>query len=399
MRLGYEQPASVAVAPRMDHDVPPDPPTIGTTGGRGRKHDPRWAKALVIIGAVLVIVSGLALGASQLLVNRVEDSVAQDNLLGDAGSTPGKADPLAGPFNVLMIGLDARPNEAESASRADSIIILHVPAAHDRAYLISVPRDLMVQVKPYRKSHYAGGRAKMTESFFYGAQNGAGVKGGTELLALTIRDTLGVTFNAAAIINFQSFVKVIQAIGGVEMCFDETVTSKHLVMGTDGKPINIENVDNGQSLGAPITYPKGQCRQLAAWQALDYSRQRYGLPNGDYDRQRHQQQLIKAIVKKATSAGVVTNPVKLNNVIKAAGSAFVIDTNGVPLADFVFNLKSIGANGMITVKTNAGKITSQNIDGISYENLSTVSKAMFKALNDDKLNDFLAAHPEYLSQS
>ena len=38
---------------------------------------------------------------------------------------------------------------------------------------------------------------------------------------------------------------------------------------------------------------------MAGWEALDYARQRYGLKNGDYDRQRHQQQLIKAIAKKA----------------------------------------------------------------------------------------------------
>ena len=62
-------------------------------------------------------------------------------------------------------------------SRADTVIILHVTAAHDRAYLVSVPRDLMVQAKSFKKSRYGGGRAKMTETFFFGAQNGAGVAG------------------------------------------------------------------------------------------------------------------------------------------------------------------------------------------------------------------------------
>jgi LCP family protein required for cell wall assembly len=365
--------------------------------GKERKRGPRWPRILLICGVVLVVISGIALVGVRLFISRVDSSVAQDNLLGDAGN--GNGDPLSGALDILMIGLDARPGESEAASRADTIIVLHVPASHDRAYLVSVPRDLMVQVKPFAKSGFHGGRAKMTEAFFHGAQGGAGIKGGTELLALTIKDTLGVSFKAAAIINFESFIQVIEALGGVDMCFDQTVTSKHLVMGPNGSPINIENDPNGKSKGKPITYPKGQCRSLVAWEALDFSRQRYGLPNSDYDRQRHQQQLIKAIVKKATSTGVVTNPGKLNSVIKAAGAAFVVDTGGIPIADFAFGLKGVAANGLVTLRTNAGKITSQNIDGVSYENLTPSSKAMFQAVTADKLDTFVAAHPEFVSSS
>lgn len=350
---------------------------------------------LVVVGAVLTLVSGIAFIGANLLSSQVEDSVAQDNLLGDAGGR-GAGDKLAGALNILMIGLDARPGQSDAASRADTIIIVHVTADHRKAYLISVPRDLMVQVQPFAKSKYGGGRAKMTESFFYGAQNGAGIKGGTELLALTIKQTLGVSFRAAAIINFESFEQVVEALGGVDMCIDQTVTSKHLVMGPNG-PINIENDPNGKSKGKPITYTKGTCRALAAWEALDYSRQRYGLTNGDYDRQRHQQQLVKAIVKKATSGGVLTNPGKLNSVIKAAGAAFVVDTGGMPITDFVFDLKSVAGGGLTTLRTNAGKITSERVDNISYEKLTPLSLTMFKAINDDKVEAFATAHPEFVS--
>jgi LCP family protein required for cell wall assembly len=392
MRVGYEERVRVNTSPANGdgRDDPPEP----------KRKDPRWAKILVIIGAVLVIVSGIAFAGSQYFASTVENSVTQDDLLGGAGVDKANgADKLAGPLNILMIGLDARPGQSEAASRADTIIILHIPAAHDRAYVVSVPRDLMVQVKPFKKSGYGGGRAKMTESFFFGAQKGAGVKGGTELLALTIKDTLGISFNAAAIINFDSFIKVIDALGGVDMCVDQTVTSIHLVMGPNGKPVNVENNPNPSSKGKPITYKAGTCRTFAAWEALDYSRQRYGLTNGDYDRQRHQQQLIKAIAKKATSAGIVTNPAKINTVIKAAGAAFVLDTGGVPIADFVFGLKGVAGGGLITLRTNAGKVTSENIDGISYEKLSPLSGTMFKAVTEDKLDAFTAAHPEFVSTS
>ena len=83
-----------------------------------------------------------------------------------------------------------------------------------------------------------------------------------------------------------------------------------------------------------IWHEKG-CKDMEGWEALDYARQRYGLKNGDYDRQRHQQQLIKAIAKKASGSGVLTNPIKVNSLIKSAGKAFVLDTGGVPVADFL----------------------------------------------------------------
>jgi LCP family protein required for cell wall assembly len=251
-------------------------------------------------------------------------------------------------------------------------------------------------VQAFKPSRYAGGRAKMTESFFFGAQNGAGVAGGTELLALTIGSTLGITFNAAAIINFESFEAVLNALGGVYMCVDEDVTSKHLVMGPNGQPVNIENDDHPELKGTPITYKKGTCMDMAPWQALDYSRQRYGLAEGDYDRQRHQQQLIKAIVKKAASAGVLTNPGKLNSVISAAGAAFVLDTNGVPMGDFLFALKGINPTSLPTLKTNAGKVNTTLINNIAYETLTPASVDMFAAVKNDTLAAFVSAHPDYV---
>ena len=370
------------------------PPQDRNMAGRVRRprgRDPWWAKAMVITGALLAMLSGLAIGSSQLLFSRVERSVTKDNLLGDAADSAG--DPLSGPLNILLVGTDAG-----STSRADSIIVLHVNASHDRGYLVSIPRDLLVDVKPFPKSGYRGGQAKINEAFFHGSQGGAGRAGGMQLLAATIRDTLGITFDAAAIINFDGFKAVIDALGGVDMCFDQDVTSKHLVRGPDGQPINIENDPDGHRKGSPITYKKGECRHLAAWEALDYSRQRYGLPNSDYDRQRHQQQLIRAMVKKATSKGVITNPSKVNAVIRAAGAALVIDTGVASFKDFVFTLRDVNPNKLVTVKTNAGKFNSIRIGKTSYEQLTPASMEMFQALRDDALDEFLARHPEFLGE-
>jgi anionic cell wall polymer biosynthesis LytR-Cps2A-Psr (LCP) family protein len=164
----------------------------------------------------------------------------------------------------------------------------------------------------------------------------------------------------------------------------------------DGKPMWL-NEAREHGGGKPVVHKKG-CRRMAGWAALDYSRQRYGLPRGDYDRQRHQQQLVKAMAREAMSKGVVTDLGKLDRVIKAAGKAFILDTGGVPVADFVLTLKGVAANDLVLVKTNEGVFKSARADGISAETLSPESLAMFGAVRDGTLADWLIAHPTYVAK-
>jgi anionic cell wall polymer biosynthesis LytR-Cps2A-Psr (LCP) family protein len=134
---------------------------------------------------------------------------------------------------------------------------------------------------------------------------------------------------------------------------------------------------------------------MEGWEALDYARQRYGLTNGDYDRQRHQQQLIKAIAKKASGSGVLTNPIKVNSLIKSAGKAFVLDTGGVPVADFIFTLKGVAANDLVLLRTNNGTFAG---NGKGRETLTEESRAMFSAVRQDKLADFILSNPAVVAK-
>ena len=71
---------------------------------------------------------------------------------------------IDGAINVLMLGMDERQNST-ALIRTDSIIIAHITAAHDKVYLISLPRDTMVDVPAYPASGFRGGTLKLTESF------------------------------------------------------------------------------------------------------------------------------------------------------------------------------------------------------------------------------------------
>ncbi|PWR05702.1 LytR family transcriptional regulator [Micromonospora acroterricola] len=392
--------ASIPVQPRSTPGGPGGrPPGDGGGSGGGsakkrpRRKDPLWARLTVVFGAVLMLSSGVAIVGSKVLIGQATGDIAQRNLLGDAGKSDAEGGAnLDGPIDMLLLGVDARERWAADDVRSDSIIILHIPASHDQAYLISIPRDTEAQIPAFPKSGFAGGTDKINAAFQAGARNGGGWEGGAQLMAQTIKRLTGVSFDGAAIINFGGFKNVIDTLGTVRICVSHEVKSKHMSF-VDGKPM--WNAD-AKKTGKPMTtvvHKKG-CREMEGWAALDYSRQRYGLPGGDYDRQQNQQQLIKAMARKATDGGMLTNPAKLQQLIKAAGKAFVLDTGGVPIENFIFTMRGVTANDLTMLKTNNGTF---NGNGNQREALNAETLDMFQAVKQDKLAEFIFTHPEMIS--
>ena len=361
---------------------------------RRRRKDPLWARLALVMGAVLMVSSGVAIAGGEALLSSATSSIQQDNLLGDAGKSDAEGGKnLEGPIDFLLLGVDVRGSWDHDATRADTIIILHIPATHDQAYLISIPRDTEVRMPAFPKSKFKGATDKINSAFFFGAQNGAGWGGGAQLMASTIKSVTGITFDGAAIIDFNGFKNVIDALGTIHMCVDQRVESHHMSY-VDGKPMwNADAKETGKKR-TPVVHKPG-CREMEGWEALDYSRQRYGLKNGDYDRQKHQQQLIKAIVDKATQGGVLTNPVRINSLIKAAGKAFTLDLGGNTIADYMLTLRNVPSKEMIMLRTNNGTFSE---DGSGREVLKPLSKQMFAAVKSDTVGDFIVANPSVVAK-
>ncbi|MFC4018588.1 LCP family protein [Micromonospora sp. GCM10011542] len=402
---------SAAPSGRIAASIPVQPgPGGGGPGGRGpgggdrsgggggakkrpRRKDPLWARLTLIFGAVLMLTSGVAIVGSKAVIGQATKDIAQRDLLGGAGKSDAEGGAnLDGPIDMLLLGVDARERWAADNVRSDSIIILHIPASHDQAYLISIPRDTEAQIPAFPKSGYTGGTEKINAAFEAGARNGGGWEGGAQLMAQTIKQLTGISFDGAAIINFGGFKNVIDTLGTVRICVSHEVKSKHMSF-VDGKPMwNADAKKTGKPMTA-VVHKKG-CQEMEGWAALDYSRQRYGLPGGDYDRQQNQQQLIKAMARKATDGGMLSNPAKLNQLIKAAGKAFVLDTGGVPIENFIFTMRGVTANELTMLKTNNGSF---NGNGNNREALNPETLDMFRAVKQDKLAEFVFTHPEVIS--
>ncbi len=384
-------------------------PGLDVTTPRKRRRDPLWARLTVILGAVLMMLSGTAIVGARVVIGNATSNIETTNLLGGAAAAAGPGgNNIKGAVNLLLVGIDARPKgSSETSVLADTIVVLHIPASHDQAYLVSIPRDWRVQIPAYPKTGYGGSTEKINSAFSYGYQGG-----GTELekrargvdsLAQTVHSLTGIKFNGAAIIDFAGFESVVKTLGGVNMCVDERAESIHLGIDKKGKiyklwykeGVGIQDLPAGAK---PVVHEKG-CRRMSAELALDYARIRKSLSDGDYGRQRHQQQLIKAIAKEATSKGVITNPLKLNNVIKAAGKAFVLDTQGIPVEDFIFTLRGVAANDLVLIKTNAGKFNTEKVNGQDFEQLSEQSMQMLGAVRDGRLADFVISNPQFIAKT
>ncbi|MEN3306013.1 MAG: polyisoprenyl-teichoic acid--peptidoglycan teichoic acid transferase [Micromonosporaceae bacterium] len=372
---------------------------------------PLWARLLVTAGVLLVVASGGLLLGAEVLISQATRSVTQTNLLGGAGnqaSAPPAAHhvTITGAVNVLLVGIDARPAQTTQPSRSDSIIILHVPASHDRAYLVSVPRDTLVHIPADPKTGYTGGDNKINAAFSSGSQNGGGLPGGVSLLAATIKAAYGIGLDAAAVVDFSGFQQVVGVLGGVTMCVDERTTSIHIGFTRAGKEeVPFTQDANGHLYPVPGVTPqvyRPGCQHLAAWQALDYVRQRDLLANGDgdYGRQRHQQQFLKALFEQILSAGTLANPAKLAGVLDTVGKAMTVDSGGVSIPDWLYAMRGITGNGMATINTNNGHYDTVTVPGIgACEKLTATSLQLLADVRTDTVDQFVAAHPDWVSHS
>jgi LCP family protein required for cell wall assembly len=371
----------------------------------GRRRDPLWARLLIAAGALLVLASTGVIVAERMIVRTVNAKIPQSNLLGTpaAGQVAPAHASINGAVNILLVGIDERVDQAATdPSRADSIIVLHIPVTHDRAYLVSIPRDSLVTIPADSTAGYAGGRDKINAAYAIGSSHGLGRAGGFQLLARTVTELSGITFNAGMIVNFGGFQDLVGALGGVDMCVDERTVSVHIGHDAQGRyavPYDLSGGTPQPIQGVtPQVYEPG-CQHLAAWQALDYVRQRELLPDGDYGRQRHQQQFLKAVFAQALSSGVVTNPNRLSAVLGAAGKAFTVDTGGIGIADWLYAMRAIRPADVVTLKTNGGQFNSDTSSGVAYEILNDNSLALLRAVAGDTVDTFVNAHPDWVSGS
>ena len=354
---------------------------------RGDRRAPWWARLCLVLGTVLAVGSAGSLVAGALVVQRLNGAMHTDDLLGD-GDPNAHRGSVTGPIDMLIGGSDMRGswNTSGEKPRTDSIMWLHVPASLDRAYLLSLPRDLRVPIPYDRRTGLGGGTDRLNASFPYGMRDVNDIQGGMQLLDRTVTALTGAHFGMAALVNWDGFTAITKQLGGVTMCLDQGFTSHQ----------------PGFTNGPPLTFPKG-CHHYDADKALQLVRQRDDVPGGDYGRQRLQQQYVKQILKQATGKGVVTNPSKIDGLLRASGKAVALDLGGYSPVDLALALHKITPATIVTLQVPHQALwqggTSQ-ADGGTYlgEGLQQpLAGDLFAAMRTDTIDQLLINHQQLAS--
>jgi len=378
-----------------------------------RRKSPLWARVSLALGAGLVVLSGSTFAVAKVAVSKVNDAIPDHQLGGAAGVAVQHAE-IKGAKNILLASLDTRPSWATThePSHTDSIIILHITADHKLAYMLSIPRDTLVDIPQYNNGKYknAEHHDKINSAFAFGSiglDGDAAITQGMTLLTATIKQQFGITPDAEAVVNYDGFTQIMQILGKVCLYVDENVTSIHIGHTADGKqavPYVTNNAGIIQHRVAGVTPNKyhvgNHC--FTPTEALDFARQRDLLSknDGDYGRQRHQQQLLKAIMKTAVHDGL-NSPTKLPSLLTAVGKAMTVFRQGISLEDWAFGMKDVNPDSIVTLKTNAGKFDEVKAPpGVgSAEGLTADSLEMFRDAKNDTMDAFVRTHPTWIANN
>lgn len=368
--------------------VPPS--HIGSGRRQTDEHRPsRGRRRSMIVGRVvtaLIAVLALALtggawqwqSAKNNMLNRISalDPDSRDIL-----------DPNAqfGDENFLIVGVDSRMGEnvdmgagttdEAAGARSDTVMLVNIPANRERVVAVSFPRDLAIepmQCEPWDPKTGEYGPITDPESPMYGAEkvyteyklNSAYAVGGPKCLVKVIQKLSGLYVNRFMAVDFAGFSKMVDALGGVEVC--STTPLEDYELGTVLANAGRQTVDGHT--------------------ALQYVRARQITTetNGDYGRIKRQQLFLSSLLRSMISKEVFFSLSKLNNVVNMfINDSYVDNMDTKDLVTLGQSVQGIAA-GRITFLTVP---TTGYMDEYGNEHLrEDDNRAIFDAIiNDDPL--------------
>ncbi|WP_371537916.1 MULTISPECIES: LCP family protein [unclassified Streptomyces] len=200
-------------------------------------------------------------------------------------------------MNVLLVGTDGRDKITPAEKQkyhlggapchcTDTVMLVHVSADRSRVSVVSLPRDsyavVPARTDPATRKRYPAHPVRL---------NAAYAQGGPQLTVQTVEKMTGVQINHYLEVDFTSFMKTVDVLGGVDIC-----TARPLKDAYTG-----------------LDLPVGSSR-LNGGEALQYVRSRHLDAASDLGRMQRQQRFMASLIAKTTSSGVLLNPVKFRDV-------------------------------------------------------------------------------------
>jgi len=304
-----------------------------------------------VLYTISLVVTSLGLGAFStvaLMVFDLNSRLHGVDISGQTGTTPAvrattvaprdPMDPFSGrAINIAVFGTDSREGgNAKIATdnvggvRSDVAMIVHVSARRDRIDIVSIPRDTTVTIPPCQLSDGTmtglPWTTKFNAAFSRGGEKGS-MTDGAACAIKTIQEVSDIRIDEYAIIDFTGFIKMINALGGVDMCIDHRMASRD----------------------AKLDLEPG-CHHLKGKTALAYARARTGEGLGDgsdLGRIDRQHELLSAIFSEVNKKNLLTSGPSLYHFLQALADSIVVSPGldrVQEIAGFALSLRGIGSD-------------------------------------------------------
>jgi LCP family protein required for cell wall assembly len=251
--------------------------------------------------------------------------------------------------NILLMGSDTRASVSKDVNdvkgaRSDTMMVVHISSNRDSVHVMSIMRDSWVDIPGH-------GKAKMNAALAYG---------GVPLAVQTIEGIIDSRIDRVAIVDFEGFKGITNALGGVEV--DNPVAFRSFAQGL--------NTLNGD-------------------EALQFVRERKSFSDGDYQRVRNQQIFIKGVLRGILSAETLTNPVTINNLVSSIAPFLTVDSgfNSAYAGGLGFELRNIRMDDMafFTMPTlGTGMQGNQSVVNVDWDQVAVLQQHF----RDDTLADY-----------
>lgn len=264
-------------------------------------------KRVVVTMALLVLLIGgwvggkFAYNAHKLFGGNIFGILSSSKLKGED----------QGRVNILLAGNSADDPGHGGADLTDSIMVISIDTKNNKAFMLSIPRDLWVRIP-------GDGHAKINSAYVRGEDdhysNSGYPDGGMGQLEQIVSQDLGIPIHYYALVDYTALRQAVDAVGGVDIN----------IHSSDPRGLYDPNID--WTTHGPLVKLTNGVHHLNGRQALDLARARgdaynsYGFAGSDFDRTEHQRELLVALKDKAISAGTLANPAKLSNLSDAIGN-------------------------------------------------------------------------------
>jgi len=262
----------------------------GVGSNRKRFYQKKKFKIFAVILIIILAIVGYFSWKTGFILNKISGS--KNSALGSLFGSGSQSED--GRMNILLLGMRGA-NMPGGGLLADSIIVASFDTKNNKVAMISVPRDLYVQI-PNTNEH---GKINAVYSHWESGGKGQGIP----KMEAMLQTITGLKIDHAIVINFAGFQKLIDAVGGVDVRMPKGFAETQQFV-------------EGNECGGSFTLPIGT-NHLNGEKALCYARAR--VQTNDFDRSKRQQVILKALKDKMISLGTLADFGKVNNILNIIG--------------------------------------------------------------------------------